>query len=198
MTFPKVLLFSVSSALMSLPMTVGLSLMAEPAMAQKGGNGNGNGNSNRERARGNGNGNSSDRAVERGNNGRGAIARELRGLNAAHANQRALESASPDSMPGKLYLYQQAVLAVNSKEDAVTEASDLLAALQAMTEEQFLELNPTLDYGSTLLQAGQAYQSALNELDLANVDVEGSLLALTDGRQLSEEAMDELAGLLGL
>ena len=176
------------------PLAAGLMLVAEPAFAQKGGNGNGNGNGRRaERENGNGN-----RSSERGNNGRGAIASELKGLNAAHASQNALENASPDSMPGKLYAYQQAVLSVEAKEQAVKDTEELYLALQDMTEERFLELNPSLDYASTLSEAGLAYQSALNEYSLAENEVEGSLLILTDGRRLSSGALSELERLLGL
>ena len=187
--------------LLTTPSAAVFAVSATPAAAERGGNGNGNGNgrangnrgnSNREArvsgSRGNGGG---------GNNGRGAIARELQGLNAAHANQRALESASPDSMPGKLYAYQQATLAIGASEQAVADAGAMYQALQNMTEERFNELNPTLDYSSTLQQAGQDYQAALNNLAMAQSDADVSLMALTGGRQLSNAAMNELMAMLG-
>ena len=79
--------------------------LAGPALAAKGGNGNGNGN-------GNGRGNSANaQNAEKGNNGRGAIASELKGLNAAHANINGLMNANPDSQVGQIYAYQQAIAA---------------------------------------------------------------------------------------
>ena len=56
----------------------------------------------------NGNGRAdAGRPANPGGNGRGAIASELGALNAAHANQQTLENAAPESMPGRLYSYQQ-------------------------------------------------------------------------------------------
>lgn len=75
--------------------------LAGPALAAKGGNGNGNERGNSANAQ---NG-------EKGNNGRGAIASELKGLNAAHANINGLMNANPDSQVGQIYAYQQAILA---------------------------------------------------------------------------------------
>lgn len=176
-------------------------LSTTAATAEKGGNGNGrsNGNSRPERS-GNGNGNSSENASLQAsnNNGRGAIARELKGLNAAHANQSALENASPTSMPGKLYAFQQASLAASQVDAQVVEKADLYAALQNMTEERFYELNPDLDYASTLAMAGADYQAALDVQSNAAADTQQTLSTLTEGRVLSEAAMAELRLMLGL
>ncbi|MCO4847206.1 MAG: hypothetical protein KC448_04445 [Yoonia sp.] len=101
-------------------------------------------------------------------------------------------------MPGKLYTYQQSTLALNSSATAVQEASDLVDALNAMTEEQFNDLNPDLDYTATILQASVAYDTSLAALDAAEIDADASLLTLTGGRELSDGAMAELQALLGL
>jgi hypothetical protein len=61
--------------------------LAGPALSAKGGNGNGNGRGNSANAQN----------AEKGNNGRGAIASELKGLNAAHANINGLMNANPNS-----------------------------------------------------------------------------------------------------
>lgn len=178
---------------------------ADAAAAERGGNGNGNG---RDRSRGNsGNrdsasrGNSGNRGNanrERTNNGRGAIARELGSLNAAHASRNGLANSDPGSMTGKLYTYQQAILSMRTLEDEVKRTGDLYNALSNMTEAQFVELNPTLDYAQTLNKAGTDYQNALNSIGSAEADAESSLYALTGGRRLSNEAMTELHALLGL
>ena len=55
---------------------------------------------------------------------RGALARELKGLNAAHANPNALANASPNSMVGKVAAYQTAVN--NEGEREVLEGELLL------------------------------------------------------------------------
>ncbi len=79
--------------------------LSGPALAAKGGNGNGNGN-------GDSRGNSANaQSAEKGNNGRGAIASELKGLNAAHANINGLMNANPNSQVGQIYAYQQAIAA---------------------------------------------------------------------------------------
>jgi hypothetical protein len=118
-----------TALILSTVTSVSMFVSADAVYAERGGNGNSNrgGNSDRNSNRSengnanrsnNGNANRSNngnanRAVVQqhtnnaGGNGRGALASELRGLNAAHANQNALENASPNSMPGKLYIYQQ-------------------------------------------------------------------------------------------
>jgi hypothetical protein len=169
------------------------------ASAERGGNGNGRSNDNAGSERssdGNGNGNENRQA--NGNNGRGAIASELRGLNAAHADQNALVNGSPNSMPGKLYAYQQASLAASEVDAKVTETGDLYAALQNMTEARFNELNPELDYESTLATAGADYQEAIEAQTNADATTDQTLATLTEGRVLSEEAMAELQRMLGL
>ncbi len=176
--------------LLTVPPAIAISVSATPAFAEKGGNSN----------RGNSNGNRGNRdAKSNGNSAnRGAIASELKGLNAAHASANGLANSSPDSMPGKLYTYQQSTLALNSSATAVQEASDLVDALNAMTEEQFNDLNPDLDYTATILQASVAYDTSLAALDAAEIDADASLLTLTGGRELSDGAMAELQALLGL
>ena len=194
------------AALLALPTaTVVTTLIPTSLAAEKGGNGNrgnsGSGRDNRDNADRNdrGNSNRSDRtARERTNNGRGAIASELKGLNAAHASQSGLENASPDSMTGKLYVYQQNRLAIANGEAAVTETGDLFRALSQMTEERFDELNPDLDYAETLAKAEQDYLDAQQRLATAQNDSVASLEVLTGGRELSDAAMEELHALLGL
>lgn len=100
--------------------------LAGPAMAGNNGKGNGNGN-------GNGRGNSANaQNTEKGNNGRGAIASELKGLNAAHANINAMMNADPNSQVGQIYAYQQAVLgarAAGAEAEFWGEEYERLAAL---------------------------------------------------------------------
>lgn len=184
------------------PATIATFASVTTAEAQKGGNGNGNGNARSQRGN-NGNGSANREASNRGsngrgNNGRGAIASELKGLNAAHASPTALANASPDSMPGKLYTYQQATLAASQADALVQEKGDLYAALQGMSEERFNELNPDLDYASTLATTGAEYQAALDAQTSAATNTEQSLAVLTGGSALSEAAMAELNALLGL
>jgi len=89
------------SAMALLPATGGVFLLsADQAFAQGKGNSGNNGNGN---GRGNGNQPSASQqnvdgdegSEDEGKPGRGAIASELKGLNAAHANINALMNASP-------------------------------------------------------------------------------------------------------
>ena len=84
---------------------VAISVSATPAFAEKGGNSN----------RGNSNGNRGNRDAKANGNSanRGAIARELQGLNAVNASATGRANSSPNSMPGKLYAYQQTTLALD-------------------------------------------------------------------------------------
>ena len=189
------------AALVALPAAVTFTFMPTEAAAEKGGNGNGNGRANNSSREDRRNGRSSrnrDTQEAQVRPGRGEIASELKGLNAAHASPTALANASPDSMPGKLYAYQQAVLAEREYDAQLLETEDTYVALENMTEEEFLELNPDLDYAQTLA-ATLARLTALQEAAAgAEGSTESTLTALTGGQDLSEGAMQELARLLGL
>lgn len=177
-----------------------LIVTADAAYAERGGNGNGNGGGNgggkdrdRDNARGNGNGNG---------NGRGTIARELRGLNAANANQRALENASPNSMPGKLYAYQSeeierraAIDAAEAEEAAAQAEFDRLVGL---TEDEVAAEFPDGGYEDAVTAAADDLQTAQGEAQAARDAVNESLIVLTDGRTLSSAALAELNRMLGL
>jgi len=185
------------------------------AYAAKGGNGNGNGNgngranSNRDnannarsnrnnRSSSNGNGRASRSGNDGSNNGHGAISRELGGLNAADANPTALANAAPNSTSGKLYSYQQASLSAAQAQARVAETGNLYQAIRNMSEAQFYDLNPTLDYTNTLASVGADYQAALTAQEGANVTTQQALASLTGGRALSNAALNELHQMLGL
>lgn len=108
---------------------------SENASANRSSNSNSNRSSNASAERAN-NGNA-NRDVGRpqvtgeGGNGRGVLARELRGLNAAHASQTALENASPNSMPGKLYIYQQEQPELRANEATAMADVERLTSLSA-------------------------------------------------------------------
>lgn len=168
----------------------------DAAYAERGGKGNGGGG-NRDRGR-----DRSDRA-ERGNNGnrngRGAIASELRGLNAAHANPRAMENASPDSMPGKLYIYQQAQQEYAGLADAEADALAEYERLTSLTDGEIADEFPEEGgYEVAVTNAAIAYEDAQADAVDAEADIETSLVTLTDGRDLSDDAVAELNRLLGL
>ncbi len=136
--------------------------LAGPAVAAKGGNGNANGN----RA------NAQSQNAEKGNNGRGAIASELKGLNAAHANISGMMNADPDSQVGQIYAYQQAIVAAK-------EAGGDLDYWGNLYEE--LGETDANSYGA------DAYTTAL--LDQATIVeyYEAMILGLGEGETLSTE-----------
>lgn len=185
--------------LLSLTTASAVTMSATPAFAERGGNGNGggNGNSGRDRDRGrnenargnNGNGNG---------NGRGQLSRELRGLNAAHANPNALRNASPNSMPGKLYAYQQSQQEFVDVVDAQNEDYAEYQRLVSMTEEEVLAEYPDGGYEEAVTEAANAYQESRAEAEAAQTTANESLLELTGGRELSADARAELHRMLGL
>ncbi|MFT6074445.1 MAG: hypothetical protein ACJAZ1_001361 [Yoonia sp.] len=154
-----------------------MSVSADAVYAERGGSGNSNGNRGGNSERGssrsdNGNANRSNngnanRSVVQqvttgeGNNGRGVLARELRGLNAAHANQSALENASPNRMPGKLYIYKQEQPELRANQ---TEAVAELERLTALSSEEIAAEFPVGDYTAALNLA------AVNVEELARLD----------------------------
>lgn len=194
-----------------------VSVSPTAAFAERGGNGNGKGkgNSNRDRSRSD-NGRSDN---ARGRSERGQVARELRGLNAAHANQNALENASSDSMPGKLYVYQQAQQEYAELAALETAAGDKYLGLLALGEDEKAALFPAAVAEETVVVEGEeqpavaydeaAYDAAVSAAlaDLAKAEAEAqeaettlqtSLDVLTKGDDLSDAALAELNRLLGL
>jgi hypothetical protein len=162
--------------------------MTDAAYADQG-KGNGRGNSERA-SNGNGNGN--------GNNGRGAIARELRGLNAAHANQNALLNASPNSMPGKLYIYQQAEIESASAAGQLLTAQTEYDRLIGLTEDEIAAEFPLGGYEDAVTQAAINLSGATTAAEIAAGLANDALLAASGGRTLSDAALNELKSLLGL
>lgn len=175
----------------------------EPAFAN---NGNGNGNGNNKANRGDhgrnaerGNGRTNRSADVRGNgNGRGAIASELKGLNAAHANPTAMANAAPNSMPGKLNTYRDERLALVAVVEDQNEAYDAYQSLAELSDEDIATEFPDGDYANELAKAEATYLILRNEAVIAQNEANESLLTLTGGRELSEAAILELHDLLGL
>lgn len=130
----------------------------------KGNNGN-NGNGN---GRGNGNQPSASQqsvdgdegSEDEGKPGRGAIASELKGLNAAHANINALMNASPNSQVGRIASYY---FAVNATDDLLAD----IAAAEGYFDAETLE-------------SIAAYEDAIAALDPESPTYDAELEALTN------------------
>ncbi len=126
------------------------------------------------------------------------LAKELSGLNLEHARAKGLAKASPNSMEGKLYAYQQSMLAAGETRQRLTEAKFLLSSLQGLTEAEFKELNPNLDYATALAVT----QNRIDKLDQAvkssAAGQNAALANLTGGKRLSKAAINELHALLDL
>ena len=165
-------------------------------------NGNANRSSNGNANRSN-NGNANRSVVQEvttgtGNNGRGVLARELRGLNAAHANQNALENASPNSMPGKLYIYQQ------EQPELRADAADALAEyerLSALTAEEIAAEFSEDQYAAAIAGAAGDSEELMRLTELTEEQIAeefsseeeyGNALAAAAG---DPDEFDRLAGL---
>ena len=194
----QIMQVSAMALILSTTVSVSMFVSADAAYAERGGNGNGNGNG-RDRDR------SSQNNSERGNsgrssngNGRGALASELKGLNAAHANQNAMMNASPNSMPGKLYAYQQAVIESAGAVAELEAAQDEYDRLIGLTEEQIETQFPDGGYEAAVTQAAIDLEDAQTIAETADGTANVALLEASGGRELSDAAMDELKRLLGL
>lgn len=123
---------------------------------------------------------------------RGALASELKGLNAAHANPNALANASPNSMVGKVAAYQAAVLnqeAIEELEAQLQTKLDEIIALEetypdpssesiqaeidginlqkeaeGLTEEQIAALDGQLNDLNTQLETTLVQETAIDDL----------------------------------
>ncbi|MFN3661967.1 hypothetical protein [Yoonia sp.] len=183
-----------------------LTSSAAYAQGNSGGNGagnRGNGRAAEQRGRNNAENRSNGRASTAGErSNRGALASELKGLNAAHASAQAFANAAPDSMPGKLAAFKNEYQSVY---DATVSLNDATKAL-----EDFPEFSTDFDEGSPEYDAAFAvYEAEREALEIAVSDAEAALIdqsvdytesyaALTGGVELSPEAQEELMRLLGL
>ena len=197
----KLLHVGATALMLSTVASVTTFVSADYAYAERGGNGNGR--ANRDNS-------------ERGNNGRGAIASELKWMNAANANANAFANASENSRPGQLNAFKEEYVAaqeaVASAEEGLADAQADLAAAVALYEQLF-ELDETTyvptetypTYGEALAAAENnvsfysgAVTTAEGDLAAANLLVDAAIDGLDGGSDLSEDAFAALLSMLGL
>ena len=156
--------------------------------------------------------------------GRGKLASELKGLNAVHANPNALANASANSRVGRIASYQEAAQltlqeqaeldAIIAERDALVEGYDGRTA--AEIEAEIAGLDPDADdYANRLAELnGALADAATHETQVAELDEQASLAeieaaaaaegeesafyTMSDGRELSDEAVDYIRTRLGL
>ena len=177
-------------------------------LAEPGGNGNGNGGGASAAAHANagGNGHGQMMADARSGGQWGEISSELKGLNASNASQNGLENADPDSMPGRLYAYQQTGgLTIDDIQD-INDARQEVATLEDITDEAKLARYDDDDDGEISEEEQEAYQEELDaaraivdQLEEEFGDAYAALAATREGSlTLSAEALAELNSRLGL
>ncbi len=190
-----------------LALTTALALGVTPAFA---GNGHGNGKDA-------GHGNS-------GNNGQGSIHSELKGANASNANPNALEHAAPNSRVGKSAAYRDAAATTAELEASQSEAqkalddyvqgggqlssTDIKNAIDALDPESDsytddlaalqAELTKAVSYEEGLATHQDELDQIAADIEAAKAEEHDALLALTDGRELSDAALADLRDNLGL
>ncbi len=132
--------------------TASVIISADAAYAERGAHGNSNGN------RGNSNGSQGNEISVN----RGAIASELKNLNAAHASQTGLENANADSLIGLLFAYQteQRALA-EAGAGAEGEVTEVAAGTEEETPLQVIEEGAL----AVLTGGRELTESALGELN---------------------------------
>ena len=163
--------------------------LAGPALAAKGGNGNGNSNGNRANAQ--------SQNSDKGSNGRGAIASELKGLNAAHANINGMMNANPESQVGQIYAYQQTMQgAMTAGEDAEFWAGEY-ERLSLLTSQEIIDTfgaHDPLAYDSAVADAtGQVayYEGLILGGDLTQETADALLAAQIEAARLASLSEDE-------
>lgn len=150
--------------------------------------------------------------------GNGALASELKGLNAVKANANALANAAPNSQVGRIALYRDAALLSVEKAKALEEASLALAGLTPPTrtvEEIDVAiglLDPNAEgYAAALAalqqekadaiaygEAAAAAEALALELAAAEEAEAAALLSASNGRILSDEAIAYIRDMLDL
>ncbi len=180
-----------------------------------GGNGNGNGSGNTPAS-------ASANVTGQGNSttptNHGALASELKGLNAVHANANALEHASPNSQVGRIALYRDAARETIAAQTALDQAKADLAAMPvpARTIDEInadiAALDPNAPDYATALAALKAEQEAVRDYNQAKAAVtavrhtltadqaaeNAALLVASGGRVLSDAAIAYVRQVLGL
>lgn len=148
-----------------------LLLGADAAFAQ--GKSNGNGNSS-----GNGNGGDHGNGGNNGNsnrsngNSKGAVASELKGLNAAHANEQALLNAAANSQVGVIATYRETTLEQRRLQEQLANLGVDPSAYDPTklpTQEQVEEYLATLDSGSDNYDEATA-EALLQQLGFSGLD----------------------------
>lgn len=202
---PKTRIAAMAIAVLSATAIAGavLAIDAGPAYAQGNGNGNGNGDRGGHGDRG-GNG-----------NGNGQMARELQGANAANANDRAFENASPNSQVGRMAELRDAMEEAQDEYDAWRDAYRDYVEHRGGYDGRDTEaiqreidaLDPDsdtfaddLDRLEQELRVAQEHEDELDRLMRESNDameayedeIEPAVLTATNGRELSPEALAEL------
>ncbi len=218
-TKPLIVLFSLAAlGLSPLPALLSVDNM-DAAYAGKG-NGNDGGN-------GNGGGKSGDksskgteankaRKTTKAKTGTGAIASELKGLNAYHASAAAFENAAPNSQVGRIATYRAAALAAQDAGAAVDDAglalgaaeqslSDAQAAYDAAaqsgsaTQEELDALQADIDAAQDDVDLAQTgYDTAVAAAETLTMAEEEALLDASNGRILSRGTIEYLREQLGI
>lgn len=192
-------------------LTATFSVAGADAVYAGNGNGNGGGNDNggnrggRSSDRGNG-GRSADnpgqdngqgRSAEEHGNGRGAVASELKGLNACHASDQARASADPESQVGRIAAYASAAEQTETARADWSTAKDEYDALLADYEAGRTSAEIQLDIDG-LDPASESYQADLAalEVDLAQAQADEAELqdratALNDTLEIYEAAAEQ-------
>ena len=189
---------TISAALVAAAGTVGTFAFPDYAYANNG-NGKGNGNGGRDNDRGNSRADrETGRPAHAGNNGRGALASELRGLNSMYANPNAMANASDNSMHGRLRTYQSEALEARTAVASQNEAAIVYQDLLLLTAEEIAVAYPNGGYDAALAAAKATYDATTATAETALADADAALATLTGGRTLSDAAMAELNAQLGL
>ncbi|MGO4916232.1 hypothetical protein [Pseudogemmobacter sp. W21_MBD1_M6] len=160
----------------------------------------------------------------RGASGHGALASELKGLNAAHASATARANAAPNSQVGRIETYRALLDQATLSQDELIAAEDALLALQSgydgrttaeinddiakldplaiENEDALLALNDELALAETFEMDSKMLEGQIETLKdaetTAETDQADALLAASNGRALSPEALAELHRLLDL
>lgn len=185
---------------------------AQSPNAGGGGNGGNAGGNGRGAERGGGQGQGGGQGGGQGRGGgnaggnpepgaRGSLASAFGALNAVNANPRALERASPDSMPGRIYIYQQSGGIDADGIGAYTTAAAEVARLTALGAEVLAAYD--LDGDGVLSDAEQLALSSDIGAQQAIVDTYAAAYAALsglgeNGLALSAEELEEFNALLGL
>ena len=141
---------------------------------------------------------SNGRGRNNGQNNSGAIAAEVPSFNIADTAAEALETASTDTRSAQLAAYQAARIALFEAAAQQDAAYQIYLNLMSLDEASIAAQFPNSGYDAAVTQAHTTYITSRDDMAAKQEVTRALLMEISGGAPLSDGAVQELNGLLGV